>query len=863
MTIDPDGWRIQDEVTHHLEELQERLEAEGLPPDQARAEALRRFGDPDRIRHQTRSATTVVAGLQTGVRGDLAQALRGLRRAPAFSGAVVVTLALALGATATVLGVAWDTLVRPLDVDGPDRLVVLTEQMIEGGVTQSPTSAGTLQDWRRDMTTVTEIGAWGMASRTFEDPERPEEVFSVEVSGNLLPMLGIDAIVGRVLTPADEVVGAPATTLMISQDLWTRRFGADPSVIGRTLQVDGVGREIVGVAPSRIEVVGTPADLIVPSAHIATDPTNRGGRTLSTVARLSPSATAATAASEVATLTEQIALTYPVSARGWSATAVPLRDWVLGDAQPRLVVALAGVALLLLVAAVNATNLLYVRAADGRREMAVRAALGAGRAALVRLRLAESLLLAVGGGLGGLVLAWAGRNWFASLDQTILPRTLDGGLGWSSSLGLAVLAVITGLGIGVIPAVRGAEAAMTGVARGSAGGVPRLRGRNALLMAQLAMTVVLLVGAGLLVRTARALSSVDLGFDAQGLVAARISLDSGRYPSSAEQGVYYDQLLEQVRALPGVQSAGLTSALPMDPVAANFDLPPRSDPATTWGEARQADFRIVGTQVLEAMGVRLLDGRLFQPSDRGGPMVAVVNRSLAELFWPGERAVGKQIQTVWRQDAFSEVIGVIDDTRFYGPREGSRPELYTSLDDVGWGFMTVVARTSGDPAALERAIERVVIEIDPLLPPQDVFAVDRLTAAATADERLYALLLTAFALAALLLAAAGVYGVIAYTVRLRTREMGVRLALGASRGAVVGGVVGRGVMMAVAGVTLGILVATPTTRFVAGLLYGVEPLDLANLVGVAGTLVAVAVVACLIPALRAGRLDPVQVLRDE
>lgn len=862
MSLDPNERRIQNEVDHHLEALQEQLEEAGMSPDQARAEALRRFGDPARIQAETRSVSPG-SGLRTGLRGDLAQASRGLRRAPAFTLSVVATLALALGVTATVFGVTWDTLVRPLDVRSPETLVVLTEHQVEQGITGSPTSAATLQDWRQDLTTASDIGGWFMSSRTVEDPDRPEEVYSVELSGNLLPILGIDAVIGRTLTPDDEVDGAPATTMMISHDFWLRRFDGDPTVVGRTLQVDGTRREIVGVAPPRMDVLGTQAELLLPNALVPQDATNRGVRSVAAVARLAPGATLAAATTEVASLTEQIAATYPTSARGWSAGAQPLRDWVLGDTQPRLVTALAAVGLLLLVAAVNATNLMYVRAADGRREMAVRAALGAGRGALVRLRVTESVLLAGMGGVAGLGLVWVARNWFSGLEQTLVPRAVDGGLPASSIVGLGVLTLLTGLAVGLVPAVRGAESALTSVARGSAGAVPRLRGRNALLVVQLALTVVLLVGTGLLVRTARALSQVDLGFDPAGLVAARIALDGSRYPSGTEQRVYYDRLLEEVRALPGVRSAGLTSALPMDPIAANFDLPTRANPGTSWGEAPQADFRIVGDQVLETMGVRLLDGRLLEPSDRGGPMVAVVNRSLAELFWPGERAVGKQIQSVWRQDAFSEVIGVIEDTRFYGPREGSRPELYRSIYDVSWGFMTLVVRTDRDPVAVQAEIEGIVIGLDPLLPPQDVFSVASLGAAAIANERLYALLLTAFSAAALLLAAAGVYGVIAYTVRIQSREMGVRMALGASRESVVGGVVLRGIGLAVVGVSLGLLVATPATRMVSGLLFGVEPLDPSTLSVVAGLLVVVAATACALPALKAGRLDPVRILRDE
>jgi predicted permease len=864
MRLDPEQERIREEVRHHLRELQDRLEAEGRSPDEARDEALRRFGDPHRVERATQAARGSSArGLPGGVRGDVVQAARGLLRAPVFSLTVVLTLALALGPVLTVFGVVWDVLVRPLSVPDAASVVVLTERFPEGGLVEQPTSRGTFQDWKRDLATVSELAAWSWDSRTFEDVDRPEELISLESSGNALDMLGIRPVVGRALAPRDEVVGAPATTMMISHDLWTRRFDADPAVVGRVLQVDGVGREVVGVLPPRPDVIGTQADLVMPSALIAADPTNRGVRQLTVVARRAPDIGTDAVAAEVARRTEAIAEEYPTSARGWSADATELGDWLYADVRPRLAVAFAAVLLLLLVAAVNATNLFAVRSADARREMAVRAALGAGRGALVRLRLIESGLLATAGAGLGVLLAQAARSAFLRWDPSLLPRALEPGLPAVSAGVAFLLAGALAALVGGGAAVRGAEAAIGGVARGTAGGRGARRGRDALVVVQLALTVVLLVGAGLLVRTARAVGAVDLGFEPAGLVAARVALPASRYATTAAEETYFAEVLETIRALPGVVSAGVTSALPMDPIAANFDLPTRADPATGWGEAPQADFRMVDDGVMSTMGYRLREGRLLVPSDRGGPMVAVVNESLAELLWPGESPIGRQVQSVWRQDGFSEVVGVVEDTRFYGPREDARPELFFPSWQVGWGFMTIVAKTEGDPQALAAEVERVLVRVDPLLPPQDVFAVDRLVADASASERVYAALLGVFALVALALAAAGVYGLLAYGVRLRAREMGVRIALGASRESVVGGVVRRGVGLAALGVALGLVAAWPVGRWVSGMLFGIGPTDPVTLASVVGILLTVATAACLVPAMRAGRLDPVRILRDD
>ncbi len=383
------------------------------------------------------------------------------------------------------------------------------------------------------------------------------------------------------------------------------------------------------------------------------------------------------------------------------------------------------------------------------------------------------------------------------------------------------------------------------------------------MVLQVGVTVVLLVGAGLLVRTVLAIGGVDIGFEPEGVVAARVALDAQRYPEGEPQQVYYQELLRRARAVPGAEAAGLTSALPMDPVATNFDLPTRTDPAVGWGEAPQVDFRIVSPGYMEAIGFRLIEGRFFDERDHGGPLAAIVNRSTAEALWPGERALGKRVQNIWRQDGFGEVVGVVEDTRFYGPMEEPRTELFLPLGQVGFGFMTVALKGQGSPAELQSRLEEVFVELDPLLPAQDVFAVEMLVGATASTERFYALLLSGFALVALGLAAAGVYGVLAYAVRLGTREMGVRLALGATRTEVTGMVLRRGLALAGVGVALGIAASIPATRLVAGMLFGVEPVDPVTLGGVAVLLFAVAGMACLWPALRASRLDPATVLQDE
>ena len=867
MAMDPGRRRIDEEMAHHLEALEARLRARGMSDEEARREALRRFGDPERFARATQRARRPDPGARLReLLGDVRGAVRRLRRAPAFTGAVVLTLALTLGAVFTVTGVVWSTLVRPLDLRDPEGLVMLAERMPADGIQRSPVSPALFQEWRRELTSVEELGAWEWVSGTLEVPGNPEELLTLRVTGNLWDVLGVRPVLGRSLTPGDETPGTAPTVAMISHAFWQRRFGGDPGVLGVRLPVDGVERVVVGVLPPNLELIGDGADLVLPDPHLPENRPNFGIRTLQVVARLAPAASVSTAGQEVATLTERVVLDHPASARGWSARGMAVEEYLLGDIRPRLLAATAAVLLLLLAATVNVANLFLVRAADGERELAVRAALGAGAARLARIRLAESLVLAAGGAGGGLGVAMMLRRWLTRTHAEVLPRALEtGGLGPTLAVG-AVLVVLLALAVGMIPSLRGARRALASLGRGTAGGgrsALRARSRSVLLVTQLALTTVLLVGAGLLVRTSLAIGTVDLGFEPEARVAARVALDARRYPSREGQRAYFGQLLERVRALPGVTAAGLTSALPMDPVAVAFDLPTRIDPGTDWGEARQVDFRIVSPGAMEALGFRLLDGRFLEPADEDGPLVAVVNRSTAEAFWPGERAVGKEIQNVWRQDAFARVVGVVEDTRFYGPLEAPRPEMSMPLAQVAWSFMTVVVHTTADPAATERALTAAVVAADPLLPPQDVFQVETLLRDATRRERFLTQLLGGFALLALVLAGTGVYGVVAYTVRLRTRELGIRLALGASRSTVTWRVVRDGLILGGGGVALGLVAAVPATRLVAGMLFGVRPADPLTLTAVPALLVAIAVLACLTPARRASGLDPARVLREE
>ncbi|MEZ4416800.1 MAG: ADOP family duplicated permease [Gemmatimonadota bacterium] len=867
MDEDREGRRIEEELAHHLAELTDELVRSGLTLEQARREAARRFGDPGQVARRTRQVSRGgVLATFAGLRSDLTHATRALARAPVFAVGVMLTLALTLAACVTVFSLVWQVLLRPLAIADPDSLVILLERMPEEGIEASPTSAATFQDWQRDLRMAGRLVAWEWDSWTLADPERPEELIGVRMSPDTWTVLGITPALGRTFTADDDIVEGTNPAVMLSHGYWQRRFGGDATAVGRTVRIDGRDHEVVGILPPRLEVLSAQAEIFLPTAFRPEDPTNRGGRTLTAAARVAPGANVGRLSAEIAALTERYSELYPTSARGWSAHAQPVGEYLLSTTRPRLLAASAGVALLLLVAVVNLANLFLVRTSDRRSDTAVRAALGASGLRLLAVPVLEALLLAFGGAVAGLLLAWGLGGWLVDALGPTLPRSFEAAPGLPAVVVGVTAALCIALTAGMVPAwwTERSRSASSGLALGSRRATRRgTRSRQGLAVAQLGLSAVLLVAAGLLIRTVQAVGAIDVGFAPTGAVAARVSLDGSRHQGREGQRVYYDRLLARVRAIPGVRAAGLTSALPMDPVAANFDLPTRKDASVPWSEAPQVDFRIASPGLDRALGLRILEGRFFDDRDRGGPPVAVVNRSLAESFWPGESAVGKPIQNVWRQDAFFEVIGVVEDTRFYGPTASLRREMFYPSDQVGWGFMTVVARVDGPAARFVAELAGAVSDVDALLPPQATFPVETLVTATTASQRFYAALLAAFALLAVSLAATGVYAVLAYGVRLRRRELGVRLAMGATRRQVTSLVVRSGVLMGVSGAALGVLGAIPATRLVRGMLYGVTPVDPTTFGVVAGLLVLVAIAACVDPAARAARLDPARILQDD
>jgi putative ABC transport system permease protein len=658
--------------------------------------------------------------------------------------------------------------------------------------------------------------------------------------------------------------------------LWQRQFGGTPDAIGRSLAVDGAAHTIVGVMPPSFAFPATvpgesvvPIDLWIPMRQH--DLEHRGSHNFWTIARLKPGVNLERARAEMHTIADRLARTYPETNRDFDVTVTPLREHVAGAARPLLLSLLGAVGFILLLTCANIATLLLSRAEARQREVAMRQALGASRGRLIRQMLVESLLLAFGGAAAALAIAYAGTRVLISLAPASIPRleqtTVDGQvLGF-----MAVVAIAVGLLFGLAPAVLGSSVKVThalrdGGARATGGAAGR-RVRHTLVVAQLALAVVLLVGAGLLVRSFMRVAGLDLGFRAPQVLTAMINLSPARYADAARQVAFTDALLQRVHALPEVQSAGVSHSIPMTGIndQGGFTVEGRPDPPPGT-QGPHANRPHVSPGYFDAMGIRLVSGRLFDERDRPDTLrVAVVSDVAARMYWPGQSPIGRRLGIEWAdgRPVWLQIVGIVQGTRHFGPEAQQKAEIYVPVAQAPVPYMTLVVRTQGDPMALVSAVRREIAAIDPEQSAFGFQTMDELVAKSTARRQFQTALVTMFALLALLLAGIGVYGVMGYMVAQRRREIGVRLALGAKPRDVVTMIMGNSLWLTLAGVVAGMAGALALSGVLAGFVYSVSPLDPATYAGAVGLLAAVAALSAYWPSRRAARMDPLVVLRDE
>jgi predicted permease len=853
------------EVRYHLERQVAEYVSEGMAQEEARRAARRDFGGVTQSKERCREARGVRP--VEDLRQDIAFGLRVLRRNPVFSLVAVVTLALGIGANTALFSITNAVVFRPLPFPEPERLLTLWESSAKSEDARVIVSPANYLDWREQTRSFEEMGAYTEDFYNIsEEDSRPERVAAANATPSLFRALGVRPLLGRVFLP-DEGLTEAGRAVLLSHGLWQRRFGGDPNVIGKTVKLNGPAYTVVGVLPPDFIISPRRYELYRPMRFDDTQRVNRRGRYLTVIARMRSGVTAEQARAEMNAVGSRLAAQYPEENAGRSATTDPLDRTITWNTRTALLMLLGAVGFTLLIACANVANLLLGQAAGRQKEMAVRAALGAGRLRLVRQMLTESLTLSLLGGLAGLLLAKWGVGVLVSLSPAGLPRAEEAGLDLRV-LGFALLvSTLTGLAFGLVPAVQASKVELTDALKSvrSTGGGRRSLARGALVAAEVALSLVLLVGAGLLVKSFVRLTEVELGFDPTHVVAADITLPY-RYNSPEKRVEFYRQLLTRVESLPGVSSAAVAQSVPLSGEEHGGQFTVVGREAGPDGSGRYGSiYHRVSANYLKTFGVRLLKGRgLTERDTAGAPGVALVNEALARKVFPGVDPLGKRI--VLAHDATPrprEIVGVVSDTRYVTPNLEPFSEIYVSYLDDSWFHMSLAVRAMGDPAALVNGMREEVSALDKDVPLANVKEMEQYVSDSLGPQRFSALLLGLFAAAALGLAALGVYGVISNSVARRTHEIGIRIALGARRGDVLRLVIGQGMWPVLPGLGAGLAGAFALTRLLESLLYGVSAFDPSVFAGVSLLLAATALVACYLPARRATRVDPMSALRHE
>ncbi|HEX7117854.1 MAG TPA: ABC transporter permease [Longimicrobiales bacterium] len=801
---------------------------------------------------------------------ELRYAYRALRRSPGFTLVAVLTLALGTGANTAIFSAVNAVLLRPLPYPEPDRVVRVFDTFDGRPATLSPPN---FYDYREQARSFEAIGAYYGTSYALTGEGPAAQIQAARASAGVFEALGIRPALGRTFGPAEEVVGSDRV-VVLGHGLWQRRFGGDPAVIGRAIRLDGESYAVVGVMPPGFDYPrGT--ELWLPLAFTADDlATQRGAHYLSAVARLRPEATVEQAREEVAAVARRLAVDHPDTNERVGATVVSLHEAMVGDVRPALLILLGAVGFVLLIACANVANLLLARAVGRARELAVRAALGAGRRRLLRQLVVESVALAaVGGACGALFAVW-GQAVLMRLQPGGIPRlaeaTVDG-----TVLGFAVVVSLgTGLLFGLLPAVHATRrldlsAAMKEGGRGGIGTRGGWRARTALIASEVALAVLLLVGAGLMIKSFARLTDVDPGFDPEGVLTFDLSLPGAEYATAERSAAFYRTLLQRIEALPGVETAGGTMILPMS--GSDYSISVEALDGAELGDDRDhsVQVRVVTPGYFRTLRIPLLRGRDFTERDRAGaPKAVVLNEAAAKMLWPDGDALGRTLELgttmgFRRGRIGGEVVGVVADVKGRGPAEPAWPAAYFPHDQVPIRSLSLAVRTPGDPNRLIRPIRGLVAELDPDVPMYGEQPMTRLVDRSVAEARFYMTLLAVFATVALTLAAIGIYGVMAHLVRHRTREIGIRIALGAHRTDVLRMVFRQAMAVALAGLAIGLAAAAALSRTLSGLLFELSPTDPPTYGAVAVVLAGVAALATFLPARRAASVDPVEALRDE
>ena len=864
-TIEED---LDDEVQFHIEKQTEKNIRLGMSPADARRSALVAFGGRERFKEEARGEVLSRGFEDLGQ--DLRYGLRMLRKSPGFTAVAALSLALGIGANTAVFSVLNAVVIQPLPYPEPQRLINLSIKADASGRSGGLSTA--------DFVAVSEqarsFSALGAVQHTaggvtLVGRGEPEQVKATLVTAGVMAALGVPPMLGRTALAGEDREGG-LRTVVLSHRFWRERFESSPAALGEMLNLDGEAHTIIGVMPPGFTLPNRPEDELWPVLQL-TPPEYRAPFWLRVYGRLAPGASPAQASAELAALAAAVKARYPDSPPQWSYLAADLKTTLLGDTPATMLILYGAVALILIMASANVANLLLARAATRLPELALRSALGAGRRRLVRQLITESVLIAGIGGALGLLLAYLGTGVLATAMPGDMPHVREIRIdGWVLGF-TALTALISGVAIGLVPALQlpherlGAELHEGG--RGGSQGTRRRRFAAALVVGEFALALTVLVAAGLAVNSLIRLQRVEAGVEEDGVLVMKLAIPEARYPEGSHIDAFYDDAMRRVRQLPGVASAAVSMAVPPHRLIMTNPFTPEGKVFAAGESAPVAEELLVSPEYFSALGIPVLRGRAFMDTDRDeAPGVAIVNETFARQSFPGREALGRWIQTGDPHPDSEKltIVGIVPDVKYTGLDAAPEPTIYVPFKQaLWWRSMYLVVRTSGDPLAQVPGVRAAIAAIDPQIPLQEVQTMERLLGESVAEPRYRALLLGAFGALALVLASAGIYGVLSYTVSQRRRETGVRLALGARASDVMALVIRDGMRLALVGVAIGLALAIATTRLLGSILYEVSPLDPTTFGLMAVFLTAIAFLACAIPARRASRTDPMTAIRVE
>src|SRR5215217_4918126 len=862
---------IDREMRSHVElQVEANLKA-GMSPEEAREKAMRSFGNVNRA---VDAAYDVKGGgLFETLAQDIRYGLRMLAKHKAFTSIAVITLALGIGANTAIFSVVNELLLQPLPYRDAERIVTVWEVTPEGRH-QNTTSRANFRAWREQNSSFQHIAAFTDQRLNLTGTGEPEELSVQFATPEFFKILGVDPILGRTFLPEDDK-GDQTPVAVLSYGLWQRRFGGQASIVGNTITLSGEQFTVIGVMPPNFQFhikqrsgTGRPAELwtILPMIRPGA---NERGRFLGAVARLKDGVSADQAVAELRTIHARLSDEVPQFNKNYTAEVIPLREQFFGNVRRPLWLMLGAVGFVLLIACANVANLLLSLATSREKEIALRAALGARRTRIIRQLLTESLLLALLGSLLGLGFAWLGIKALVAISPRDLVSLQTVGLNFTVLAWTLGVSILTGIVFGLAPALHISRLNLNDSLKdggksesGQASGSRRLR--NALVVSEIALAVVLLASAGLLIRSFIRLQQVDRGFNTDNILTMVVRLPDAKYREDPQLVAFFNQALEKIRQLPTVRSAGMVNFLPLyGGLGSNTGFKILGQPEPPPGQGPSTDVRVADSGYFSTLGIPLLRGRNFSDLELKEPkQVILINEVLARKYFPDQEPIGQRLDVaMFEKPTPAEIIGVVGNVRYDSLIDEFPPAVYFPHPDLAYSFMTLVIRTDGEPSAIAPAVQREIRSLDPNQPVSDVRTMNQVMSEWVARSRFNTLLLGLFAALATLLSAVGIFGVMNYSVALRTREIGLRLAIGAQPRQVLLLILKQGFVLTIVGVVLGLAAAFALTRLLSGLLFGVTAVDVTTFTTISLLLVIVSLLACYLPARRAMRIDPLQALR--